>query len=155
MKIVCEIYRELNAMAYPVKYSSTLVEPLPEIAAPKIDLDTSILIDPETLEDSFVYVHCHFRNRWRNMLMRIWKTTFLIDQHSSSRAKLIHIENISYAPSWTLIPDQTEYAFLLIFSSLPKSCTHFNLLEEIPQPGGFFVKNIIRNESDVYHIEIQ
>jgi hypothetical protein len=142
-------------MNYPVKYSSTLVEPLPEIAAPKIDLDTSTLIDPETLEDSYVYVHCHFKNRWLNMLMRIWKTTFLIDQHSPSRSKLIHIENISYAPSWTLIPDRADYIFLLIFSSLPKSCTQFNLLEEIPQPGGFFVKDIVRNESDVYHIEIQ
>jgi hypothetical protein len=138
-----------------VKYSSTLAVPLPEIAAPKINLDTSTLIDPETLEDSYVYVHCHFKNRWLNMLMRIWKTTFLIDQHSPSRSKLIHIENISYAPSWTLIPDRADYTFLLIFSSLPKSCTQFNLLEEITQPGGFFVKDIVRTESDVYHIEIQ
>lgn len=142
-------------MICPIKYSSVIPEPLPEIATPKVDMETFTLIDPETLEDSHIYVHCHFQNHWRNMLMRIWKTTFLVDQHSSSRSNLIHIENISYAPSWTLIPDGIEYTFLLIFSALPKSCTQFNLLEEIPQPGGFFVSDIVRNESDVYHIEIQ
>jgi hypothetical protein len=30
----------------------------------------------------------------------------------------------------------------------------FDLVEEIPQPGGFVIKNIRRNETDVYHIDI-
>jgi hypothetical protein len=121
---------------------------------PHIDVETLSAIDPQTLEDSFVYVHCYFNNLYPNMLIRIWKSTFLIDAHSGLRARLVHAENISFAPQWTLIPDNQVYRFLLIFEGLPKSCTHFDLLEDIPQAGGFHVKNIARNQQDVYHIDI-
>lgn len=88
------------------------------------------------------------------MLIRIWRTTYLIDKGSSSRSKLVHAENISFAPAWTAIPDKTRYSFLLIFNALPKSCQRFDLLEEISQPGGFFVPDIQRNQTDVYHIDL-
>ncbi len=88
------------------------------------------------------------------MLIRIWKTTFLIDRASGSRSQLVHAENISVAPTWTQIPDNKTYNFLLIFSGLPRSCQSFDLVEEISQPGGFFIENISRNERDVYHIDL-
>ena len=88
------------------------------------------------------------------MLIRIWKTTFLVDSDSATRSKLVHAENISLAPVWTQIPNGGVYAFLLIFSGLPKSCKQFDLVEEIPEPGGFFIQNISRNETDVYHIDV-
>ena len=111
-------------------------------------------IDPELLEDSYVYVHCSFPIPTPDMLIRIWKTTFLKDCHSPGQSQLIHAENISYAPEWTIIPDKGIYSFLLIFSALPKSCILFDLVEEIPQPGGFLVKSIKRNKTDVYRINI-
>jgi hypothetical protein len=58
------------------------------------------------------------------------------------------------APVWTQIPDGREYAFLLIFSGLPKSCKQFDLVEEIAEPGGFLVRNISRNDTDVYQIDV-
>lgn len=131
----------------------TIVEP-PVKARPSVDLDTLATLHPELLNDSYVYVHCHFDNRWQDMLIRIWKTTYLIDRHSSAKAELIHAENITYAPHWTLIPDKQPYTFLLIFSGLPKSCKVFDLLEQIPEPGGFHVAGIVRNESDVYHVDL-
>jgi len=88
------------------------------------------------------------------MLIRIWKTTFLVDKFSGIRSNLVHAENISLAPVWTQIPDGREYSFLLIFSGLPKSCKIFDLVEEIPEPGGFFIQDISRNEKDVYHIDV-
>lgn len=88
------------------------------------------------------------------MLIRIWKTTFLVDRISGTRSKLIHAENISMAPVWTQIPDGREYSFLLIFSGLPKSCKQFDMVEEIAEPGGFLVRNISRNDTDVYHIDV-
>lgn len=88
------------------------------------------------------------------MLARIWRTTFLIDKISSARSPLVHAENITLAPQWTLLPDFVSYTFLLIFSALPKACKQFDLVEEIAQPGGFVVKNIARNKSDVYHINL-
>ncbi len=121
---------------------------------PLVDSDVLTSIDPQSLEDSHIYVHCYFDNPYKGMLIRIWRTTFLIDKSSSARAGLMHAENISIAPQWTMIADGTTFHFLLIFSSLPKSCERFDLVEEIAQPGGFYVKDILRNKEDVYHITI-
>lgn len=131
----------------------TTIEP-PVKAKPSVDIDTLLKLHPELMDDAYIYVHCHFDNSWNDMLIRIWKTTYLIDRHSSSKAELIHAENITYAPYWTLIPDKQPFTFLLIFAGLPKSCKVFDLLEQIPEPGGFHVANIARNETDVYHVDL-
>ena len=138
-----------------ISLSKTITEPPPVKAKPVVDMEVLLSIHPELLEDSFVYVHCHFKNQSSEMLIRIWSTTFLIDAASSARSKLVHAENITLAPTWTLIAGSQEFTFLIIFSSLPKSCKQFDLVEEISQPGGFVVKNIPRNETDVYHVEIK
>jgi hypothetical protein len=44
--------------------------------------------------------------------------------------------------------------FTLVFSALPKSCTSFDLFEDIPEGNGFFTGLISRNKSDVYSVEI-
>jgi hypothetical protein len=109
---------------------------------------------PDVLQESHVYVHCYFNNTFKDMLIRIWRSTFLVDNSSGHRSPLIHIENISYAPEWTLIPDNRVFHFLLIFNALPRSCTSFDLLEDIPQSGGFHIESISRNNSDVYHVDV-
>lgn len=139
-------------MAYPIFHTKIKEVPVP--ARPEVETEVLTSIDTSMLDDSYVYVHCHFQNEGLEMLIRIWRTTFLIDRGSGARSGLVHAENISYAPLWTLIPDKKLYTFLLIFSSLPKGCVQFDLVEEIPQPGGFFVSNIQRNEKDVYHIHV-
>lgn len=126
----------------------------PAIVKPEVDIEALTRVEGSTAEDSFVYVHCYFQNKWQNMLIRIWKTSFLLDRISGTRSKLIHAENISMAPVWTQIPDGREYTFLLIFSGLPKSCKQFDMVEEITEPGGFLVRNIPRNDTDVYHIDV-
>jgi len=127
---------------------------LPGETKPHVGTEVLSSIAPEFLEDSFVYVHCYFENTSRDMLIRVWRTTYLVDRFSGSKSELVHTENISLAPMWTLIPDNATYNFLLVFSALPKSCKQFDLIEEIPQPGGFWVQNIPRNERDVYHVNI-
>lgn len=127
----------------------------PSKIKPQVDIETLTGIDASVLEDSYVYVHCYFHNTFKDMLIRIWKTTYLVDKGSGSQSKLIHAENISFAPVWTQIPDGRMYTFLLIFSALPKRCISFDLLEDIPQAGGFFIPGIMRNQTDVYHIDIK
>lgn len=139
----------------PESRAKTIVKPAPAIVRPAIDPEVLLSIAPNMLEDSYVYVHCYFENHYSDALVRIWKTTFLVDHTSGARAGLLHAENITIAPTWMAIPDNHIHAFLLIFSGLPKSCKAFDLIEEIPQPGGFHVKNIQRNEQDVYHIDLQ
>jgi hypothetical protein len=117
-------------------------------------VETVVSEKTTVLEQSHVYVHCYFNNTVKDMLIRIWKTTFLVDKTSAHRSKLVHVENISYAPQWTIVPENALFQFLLIFDALPKDCEMFDLLEDIPQPGGFFVSNIMRNKKDVYHVYI-
>jgi hypothetical protein len=126
----------------------------PGITQPEKSVDTLLETEVDVQEDSHVYVHCYFNNPGMDMLIRIWRTTYLVDNGSNYRAKLVHAENISFAPQWTMIPDRKSFRFLLIFEGLPKSCVTFNLVEDIPQAGGFFVENIPRNETDVYHVDI-
>ena len=132
---------------------ATVIEP-PVKARPEIDLDTLFAIHPHLLDESYMYVHCHFHNPAGEMLIRIWASTFLKDINSAAKTQLIHAENITYAPVWTLVPGNFHFTFLLIFSGLPRTCRLFDLVEDIPQPGGFYVRNIPRNDKDVYHVNI-
>jgi hypothetical protein len=125
--------------------------PLPDVK-PEVGVMTETQTDVQ--QESHVYVHCYFNNTFQDMLIRIWRSTFLVDNATGTRSPLVHVENISYAPQWTLIPDRKLFHFLLIFEALPKNCVSFNLIEDIPQPGGFRVENISRNKTDVYHIDI-
>jgi len=144
----------MNKSALPSFGSKVIIKvPLPKIK-PAIDPELMVSFEPDVATDSHVYVHCYFENEWKDALVRIWKTTFLVDQSTGLKSSLVHAENISIAPLWTMIPDNVTHNFLLIFGALPKSCSQFDLVEEIPQPGGFHVKNIQRNQRDVYHIDI-
>ena len=102
-----------------------------------------------------VVVHCTFKNiySWACPI-RIWKTTFLCARNSEHKSKLQHAENISLYPRYTHVAPSKTHHFTLIFSALPKDCSHFDLIEEIPEPGEFRVSNISRNKSDVYHLSI-
>lgn len=146
--------RRLASLLFP-RGAKVIVQEPPVKTRPGVETDVLTSIDSAALEDSYVYVHCNFDNPGNNTLIRIWKTTFLIDPLSSTRSSLVHAENISMAPQWTLIPDGITFSFLLVFSGLPKSCRQFDLKEEIPQPGGFLVRGIKRNDTDVYHINIE
>lgn len=121
---------------------------------PKVDTEVLTSIDAWTLEDQHVYVHCYYKNDLPEMLIRVWRSTFLIDKVSGARSELVHAEKISFAPQWTIIQGKITFSFLLILSALPKDCKAFDLVEDIPQAGGFFVSGIKRNELDVYHVDI-
>lgn len=157
LKLLGKLAKAITASVNPFCQAPSLITKEPqtiEIVKPEVDTEIVSRIDALTMNDAFVYVHCYFQNKWQNMLIRIWKTTFLVDHLSGARSGLVHAENISIAPIWTQVPDGKEYSFLLIFSGLPKSCRRFDLIEEISEPGGFHVRDIDRNERDVYHINI-
>ena len=134
--------------------SKTTTQDPPVKVKPAVEDSVLASIQPSVLEDSYVYVHCSFDNSWKDALIRIWRTTFLVDDSSGAKSSLVHAENISIAPLWTIIPDKCNHNFILVFSALPKSCTKFDLIEEIPQPGGFVVRDIQRNPRDVYRVTL-
>lgn len=128
----------------------------PPLVAPKIKVDTEtrlhLLTDLE--EEAQVIVHCNFHAPNEASLIRIWQTTYLFPHRSAHKSRLLHVENISLFPLWTGVAANEVYAFTLIFSPLPKSCRSFDLIEKIPESGGFEVLNIARNETDVYRVRI-
>jgi hypothetical protein len=120
--------------------------------------DTELAIDQELLtavdEAGQVIVHASITCRASWELVRIWKSTFLIDRASGFQSRLLHASNISIAPNWTPIVQGQTIRFTLVFEALPKTCTAFDFTEIIPEPGGFFIENIPRNQSDVYRIDL-
>jgi hypothetical protein len=78
----------------------------------------------------------------------------LIDNALGHRSSLIHHENISLFPYWTEVPPFKDFWFTLVFTGLPKDCKIFDLQEIISEEGGFHVKNIKRNGSDVYRVKL-
>lgn len=125
------------------------------IAKPKISQELLEALQPKVEIEKQVIIHCCFSaTPFSDMLIRIWPSTFLIDESLGHRSSLIHQENISLFPYWTEVPPMKDYWFTLVFSGLPKACTSFDLQEIIPQEGGFLVKNIKRNKTDVYKIKI-
>jgi hypothetical protein len=57
-------------------------------------------------------------------------------------------------PQWQTLKINATLHFTLVFEGLPTDCTSFDLVEIIPEPGAFEVKNIQRNEQDVYEIQV-
>jgi hypothetical protein len=122
---------------------------------PKIDKKTLERIKEDVDFEGQVTIHISFTNyTLENQLLRLWKTTYLFDKSSTHKSKLIQHYNISFYPKWMVVQPGQTLTFTLIFSALPKSCKHFDLIEQIPEPGGFVFKNIARNKSDVYHLTL-
>lgn len=111
-------------------------------------------LEPVVEEEGQVIVHCFIRANAFIEKVRIWRSTFLIDNDSAHKSKLIFANNITLYPDWTDVPFGQNIHFTLIFSPLPKKCTSFHLFEDIPENGGFEMSNIVRNQSDVYQVDL-
>jgi hypothetical protein len=94
-------------------------------------------------------VHCTYNP---DAAVRVWPTTFLIEKETGRRAKLLTAFNISFAPEWTFASNGNK--FTLIFEGLSKGCRQFDLVEVIPLPDPFIIRDIPRTHSDVYHVKI-
>jgi hypothetical protein len=121
-----------------------------------VDISEKVRLDllSDIEEQGQIVVHCAIEDDLFGVYGRVWPTTYLIDSNSDQKSKLLQVYGISMAPVWTPVPFGGTLNFTLIFSSLPKSCKVFDLVEVIPEPGGLFIKNIVRNNSDVYHVVI-
>ncbi len=126
-----------------------------EIAKPKIHIDAKIMAELKTQTDELGQVILHFiyfaHPLSEGNKIRIWPTSFLYDLNSSHESSLVYAENISLYPTWMDVEPGGQRYFTLIFSGLPKSCTMFDFVEQCSsQYGAFEVRNIKRNNTDVY-----
>ena len=125
------------------------------VIQPTIEIDEATKVELLSMvkEESQVIVHCKYKGESDYDQIRIWKSTFLYPNGSAEVSELVHHENIALYPDWSVVEMNQTLNFTLIFTGLPKDCVVFDLIEKIPEPGGFEVKNIPRNNSDVYYIE--
>lgn len=123
------------------------------IDKPLFKPDVSFKPKLQLFEEKVVIVHCTytFPASVEPVAIRIWPTTYLV-QDNGKQKKLLQGYNITPYPEWKLV--KSGHRFTLIFEGLDKECKVFDLLEDIPEPGGFRFQNIQRNNTDVYWINI-
>ncbi len=100
-----------------------------------------------------VTVRCRFDSADFN-LIRIWRSTYLVCYDSGHRSELLHADGIAIAPQWMPVLPGAAAVFTLVFAPLPKECSAFDLVEDIPQAGGFHVAGIRRNRRDMYEVAV-
>lgn len=121
----------------------------------KVDIAPELLEQINTQEEKQVIVHATVKGfSFGDGTVRVWPTTYLIPKDSNKKCKIIHHFNIAMFPKWQTLKINTTLHFTLIFEGLPTDCTSFDLVEIIPVPGAFEVRNIQRNEQDVYQIQV-
>ena len=104
-------------------------------------------------EEKQIIVHCRCDIQgYKYDLIRIWRTTYLMDKGSESKSNLLFAFNISFYPIWDMIPPSRSKSFTLIFGPLPKSCKIFDLIEVADDNGAFVSYGIPRNKEDVYYL---
>jgi hypothetical protein len=135
---------DLTLMAFATEINCSTETMLPPVTETEVKTETKTLVSTE--RQTIVHCTCGETEAYR-----VWPTTFLVERGSEKKAKLITAFNISFAPQWTLNDGK---GFTLVFEGLSKECKVFDLLEIIPQAGGFEVLGIRRNAEDVYRVDL-
>jgi hypothetical protein len=125
------------------------------IIKPEVHIDENVKLEllQSVQEESQVIVHCTYKGTLFYDRIRIWESTFLIAKNADHRSNLMHAHNIAFYPTWMSVPPGKIANFTLVFSALPKDCVEFDLMEMIPESGGFEFHDIKRNQTDIYHIK--
>jgi hypothetical protein len=137
------------ASCIPDEKSKTTAVVIPTVK-PDSSLRNEILLKVQ--EQGLVTVHFRYETFFGSRI-RIWNSTYLIDKATGKRSKLLHALNITFFPVWTELPDYSTVQFTLFFEPLSRSCEVFDLLEDIPETGGFTSNGIERNKRDVYFLK--
>ncbi|SFN82592.1 hypothetical protein SAMN05421594_4334 [Chryseobacterium oleae] len=150
-----ELRSKIHHYSSLITYYSSFMEVEEILVKPIIAKELLESLQTKIEEEKQVIVHCCFpASPFLGNLIRIWNSTYLLDNQSDHKSKLIHAENITIYPNWTAVPFMQDFWFTLVFSGLPRDCKSFDLKEVIPEEGGFFVESIKRNSLDVYRVKI-
>jgi hypothetical protein len=124
------------------------------ITEEKIENTRELLEEFHTQEEKQVIVHAIVKGFCNgDSIVRVWPTIFLIPKGSNKKCKLLHHFNIVMYPEQQSLTPNSILRFTLIFEGLPADCKMFDIVEIIPEHGGFETRNIKRNEQDVYQVE--
>jgi len=120
----------------------------------KIEIAPGLLEKISTQEEKQVIIHAVVKGfSIGECTVRVWPTIYLIPNGANHKCKLLHHFNIVMYPQWQALAANETLNFTLIFEGLPADCTTFDLVEIISEPNPFEVRNISRNEQDVYVVK--
>lgn len=118
------------------------------------------VIKPNTHNEleSQTIIHCvHMANPiyinggWVN----IHANTYLLNSEVNEKLVMEHALDIPLSPNkYYYTSKQGLKRFTLLFPAIPSSWKSFSLIEESGTENGFIVKNILRNNTGVYHLRI-
>ena len=77
---------------------------------------------------------------------RIWPTTRIECTRTGATGRLLGVYNVGIYPNWQHF--ETEGMYGLEFKALPPECTTFDVIEDIPEPGGLHLKDCPRFDDD-------
>jgi len=105
--------------------------------------------------ESQVIIKCSYKATNEGESIRISKSTFLVPHgYNLYTSRLIFAHNISMYPEWTLLKAGVNFHFTLVFSCLPKDCKSFDMIENIATPGAIIIRDIQRNDTDIYNLNV-
>lgn len=129
-----------------------LIAPVTEPKVIEVEEELAAKAKAATEVERQVIVHARVGIGNAVMGVRIWASTFLIPLEGGTRSKLLNTENITIFPQWMTVGFKPYHHFTLIFEGLPRNCKQFDIIEQIPESGGFEAHSIQRNESDIYEV---
>ncbi|RYY62389.1 MAG: hypothetical protein EOO12_13585 [Chitinophagaceae bacterium] len=104
-------------------------------------------VQADALEERSTVIHCRLSIA---CLLRIAPQTWLVQDDGRRRA-LVGAYRIVQAPAWEFVAP--DHCFTLVFEGLSAGCRRFDLIEDIEEVYPFHFTGILRNGTDVYHLE--
>jgi hypothetical protein len=124
---------------------------IPPLLAPQVRPELAPVDDVRPAEPVVVHIRCDMREE---LIVRIWRSTFLLDRDSSHASALVSWEAITVYPEWTLLRKNVPHVFTLVFDPLPPRVRWFDLAEIIPEPQGWYFPGIARRAPDIYYLDL-
>jgi hypothetical protein len=124
-------------------------------------LEESLLTEllSQTKEEGATYVHCMYISPFEYVFggwVNIWPTTFIVDAESGEKMQMSHAIGVPLNPSRHFFKRCGEQKwFTLIFPKMPKDWRQFHLIEYANGKESFQVKDIARNQTDVYKVTLK
>lgn len=125
-----------------------------------IDANTKRQLLNSIEEEAQVTIFGSYKGRLLNDGCFICSSAILVDRNTNHASKFLHADNIALFPQKSPVARGEVRNFTLVFEALPKECKAFDFLEKEEWKKwedlhGFRVKNIQRNNTDVYNIKFR
>jgi hypothetical protein len=123
---------------------------LAELSMMDDDVDTTpVRVNRRQDHEDEGQVTIHMRTRHGGWV-RMWSSIKLRCRTTGTESTFIHAVGLALFPNWTRV--EPGGAYTLLFEALPSDCRSFDLIEDILEPGGLVIENIVRNGKDVYRL---